>query len=79
MIITKENVYYYTNLVNNLLKEKNSKYQIKVSKRCNYWAIDLFNNDNDIMVSCLYAGLNTRQCYLYIKGMEASINLLGKF
>lgn len=78
MTITKENVYYYTNLVNNLLKEKNSKYQIKVSKRNDYWAIDLFNNDNDMMVCCLYAGLNARQCYLYIKGMEASINLLGK-
>lgn len=79
MTITKDNIYYYTNLVNDLLIEKKSKYQIKVSKRCGYYAVDLFNRNNDMMICCLYAGLKARECYLYVKGMETSINLLSDF
>ena len=63
MRITKENVEYYIQLVNSLLKEFGVNYQLKFNSRNSYKAIDkkLEHGDNT-----LATGLTTKESYLIL-------------
>ena len=71
MKITKGNVEYYINIVNNLLTEFRVNYQLEFNSRNGYKAID---KKLDHGANTLATGLTTKEAYLIIHAIFEVLN-----